>query len=209
MIIRYRNRPQPLRTLDALITRLPSNHPQLKRLQKDAAKLQKGYNGERKLDYHIEYLSDDFTIMADVCFSLHNKQTQIDSLIVSDHAIFIVEVKSFTGIITFDTTLRQCYRDMEGEIERYKYPITQVQTIQANLLRFLQIARQSGLPIYYFIAFSERSTYIKVKGEEDSLKNIVTYVEDIPNQVMRLNEEIVSKHTVEKIHILGIKWFNI
>lgn len=198
MIIRYRNRPQPLRTLDALITRLPSNHPQLKRLQKDAAKLQKGYNGERKLDYHIEYLSDDFTIMADVCFSLHNKQTQIDSLIVSDHAIFIVEVKSFTGIITFDTTLRQCYRDMEGEIERYKYPITQVQTIQANLLRFLQIARQSGLPIYYFIAFSERSTYIKVKGEEDSLKNIVTYVEDIPNQVMRLNEEIVSKHTVEK-----------
>lgn len=134
MIIRYRNRPQPLRTLDALITRLPSNHPQLKRLQKDAAKLQKGYNGERKLDYHIEYLSDDFTIMADVCFSLHNKQTQIDSLIVSDHAIFIVEVKSFTGIITFDTTLRQCYRDMEGKSN----------VINIQLLKFKQSKR-----IYY------------------------------------------------------------
>ncbi len=198
MIIRYRNRPLPLQMLDALIPRLPSNHPQLKDLRIDAAKLQKGYNGERKLDYHIEGLSDDFTIMADVCFSLHNKQTQIDSLIVSDHAIFIVEVKSFTGIITFDTTLRQCYRDIEGDIERYKYPITQVQTVQANLLRFLQIAKQSGLPIYYFVAFSERSTYIKVKGEENSLKNIVTYVEDIPHQVRRLNEELASKHPIEK-----------
>lgn len=195
MIIRYRKRPLPLQKLDALISRLPENHPQIAYVQKEAAKQQKGYNGERKLDYHIEHLSDDYSIMADVCFTLGGKQTQIDSLIITAHAIFITEVKSIEGTVTFDTELRQCYRDREGEVERYKYPITQVQAIHARLLQLLQLAELGGLPIYYFVAFSERSTFINVKGEGHNLKHIVTYVEDIPFQIIRINEQLAAQNT--------------
>lgn len=194
MLIRYRKRPLPLQKMDALIARLSENHPQLAYLKKEVAKQQKGYNGERKLDYHVETLADDFSIMADVCFQLHGKMTQIDSLIISANAIYITEVKSYEGTVTFDTKMRQCYRDINGNIKRYKYPITQTQMIQSQLLRFLQLANLNGMPIYYFVAFSERSTYIHVEGEGASLKNIVTYVEDVPFLIRSIDEKLTAQN---------------
>lgn len=193
MIIRYRKKPLSLQKIDALIARLPEGHPKMAMLRKQAAMEQKGFNGERKLDYHIESLSDDYSVLNDICFSLYGKKTQIDSLIMSAQAIFIIEVKSYEGVITFDPELRQCYRVIEGEAERFKYPITQVEAIQSALLRLLQLAHLSGLPIYYFIAFSERSTLIKVKGEEESVKKVVTYVEDVPFQVMKINDQLMAQ----------------
>lgn len=193
MIIRYRKKPLTLQKIDALIARLPEGYPKMAMLRKQAAMEQKGFNGERKLDYHIESLSDDYSVLNDVCFSLNGKKTQIDSLIISAQAIFIIEVKSYEGVITFDPELRQCYRIIEGEAERFKYPITQVEAIQSALLRFLQLAHLSGLPIYYFIAFSERSTLIKVKGEEESVKKVVTYVEDVPFQVMKIYDQLMAQ----------------
>src|SRR5690625_728302 len=102
MIIRQRKKPLSLQKLDALISRLPENHPKLPMLRKQAAIEQKGFNGERKLDYHLETLSDDYSVLNNVCFSLYGKKTQIDSLIITEQAIFIIEVKSYEGIITFD-----------------------------------------------------------------------------------------------------------
>ncbi len=198
MIIRYRKKPLSLQKIDSLIARLPEGHPKMAMLRKQAAMDQKGFNGERKLDYHIESLSDDYSILNDVCFSLYGKKTQIDSLIISVQAIFIIEVKSYEGVITFDPELRQCYRVMEGEAERFKYPITQVEAIQSTLLRLLQLAGLSGLPIYYFIAFSERSTLVKVKGEEESVKKVVTYVEDVPFQVMNINEKLIEQKSLQQ-----------
>src|SRR5690625_4860897 len=118
MITRYRTKPLSLQKIDALIARLPERHPKMAMLRKQAAMEQKGFNGERKLDYHIESLSDDYSILNDVCFSLYGKKTQIDSLIISAQAIFMIEVKSYEGVITFDAELRQCYRVIEGEQKR-------------------------------------------------------------------------------------------
>ena len=192
MIIRQRKKPLSLQKLDALISRLPEGHSKLPMLRKQAAIEQKGFNGERKLDYHLETLSDDYSILNDVCFSLYGKKTQIDSLIITEQAIYIIEVKSYEGIITFDPSLRQCFRETEGKVERFKYPITQVEAIQASLLRFLQLANLGGLPIYYMIAFSERSTIVRVKNEEESVKKVVTYVEDVPFQVMNIHEKLTA-----------------
>lgn len=193
MIIRQRKKPLSLQKLDALISRLPESHPKLPMLRKRAAIEQKGFNGERKLDYHLETLSDDYSVLNDVCFSLYGKRTQIDSLIITAQAIFIIEVKSYEGVITFDPSLRQCFREMEGKVERFKYPITQVEAIQASLLRFLQLANLGGLPIYYMVAFSERSTIIRVKDEEENVKKVITYVEDVPFQVMNINEKLIAR----------------
>src|SRR5690625_2319153 len=205
MIIRYRKRPLPLQKIDALISRLPENHPKMSMLRREAAKQQKGYNGERKLDYYIETMSDDYSIIQDTCFRLHDKLSQIDSQLVSRHDIFDVEVKSMEGVVVLDTTLRQCYREIEGEIERYKYPITQVEMIQSNVLRFLQLANLNGLPVYYLVAFSERSTYLHVKGEEGNLKKVITFVEDVPLKIAKINDQLIHKNPQPKSHSLRNK----
>lgn len=194
MIVKQRQRPLPLQKLDALIARLPEGHAQMAYLQKEAAKQQKGYNGERKLDYHIETLPDDYAILSDVCFKFYGKNIQIDSLVISPHAIYIMEVKSYEGTVTFDTNLRQFYREQNGKNERYKYPITQAEMIQSQLLRMLQLANLAGLPIYFFVAFSERSTYIKIEGEQVNLRNFVAYVEDIPWRIRKNDEQLATNN---------------
>src|SRR5699024_12545462 len=99
-------------------------------------------------------IRDEYAILSYVCCTLYGKKIQIDSLVISPYAIYITEVKSYEGTVVFDTKLRQFYREQNGKIERYKYPITQAEMIQSQLLRMLQLADLAGLPIYFFVAFS-------------------------------------------------------
>ncbi len=186
------NRKPPLHllTLDALIPRLSPSHPKLSILRVQAAKYQKGYNGERKLDYYLKSLPDSFDVLNDIKLQMFNKTFQIDSLLITAHGIYIVEVKSFEGIVTFDTTLKQLLQENGERLQGLKYPITQVENIQFHLIRWLQQRNLEGIPIYYLIAFSERSTIIKVNGEEQQLKDIVTYVDEIPLLLINMNKRL-------------------
>lgn len=189
MFVLERRKPLPLQKIDRIISRLPPTHPKLPQLREHAAKLQKGYNGERKLDYHLTSLPKSFAILNDVSIFVFNKLTQIDSLIISPHALFIIEVKSYENEVTFNTNLRQFLQHKGDSIQRYKYPVTQVENIQFHLLHWLKQYKVAGLPIYYFIAFSEQSTIINVIGNEDYIKRIVSYVDEIPLRIMNQNEK--------------------
>src|SRR5699024_2030649 len=194
IIMKSRERPIPLQKFDALVARLPDEHPQIAVFKKEAAEQQKGFNGERKLDYHLETLPGDFAIFSDLCFRLYGKRIQIDSLVISPFAIYLIEVKSYEGTVIFDTNLRQFFRERNGKTKRYKYPITQAEMIQSQLLRMLQLADLAGLSIYFLVAFSERSTYIQVEGEEESLRNLVTYVEDIPRCIRKNDQQLATNN---------------
>src|SRR5699024_12348149 len=63
---------------------------------------------------------------------------------------------------------------------------------QSQLLRMLQLDDLAGLPIYFFVAFSEHNTYIKVEGEHESIRNLVTYVEDIPWRIRKNDEQLAT-----------------
>lgn len=193
IFIRGRKKPIPLQKLDVAIPRLAVSTDKLSYLRMEAAKMQKGYNGERKLDYHLRSLPDTFSVLNDVTLTIFGKQFQIDSLIISAHAIYIPEVKSFEGTVTFNTQLRQCIQNNGKKLQGYKYPISQVETIYFHLLRWLQQRGLAGLPIYYFIAFSEQSTIINVQGDEGALGNVVSYVDEIPVRVMKKDAEIAQE----------------
>lgn len=188
MVLRNRARPRPLEKLDAIISRIPEEHSALKNMKSHAAKYQKGYNGERKLDYFIRGMPGNFSILNDVTLTIFNKKVQIDSILITQYAIYIIEVKSYEGIVTFDTGLGQFIQENKEKLEGYKYPITQVEQIQFYLMRWLQERGLSGLPIYYFIVFSEASTLIKVKGDEHSIRRIVSHVDKIQLRLINFDE---------------------
>lgn len=190
MFLRFRKKPKPLQTIDALIVRLKPQHSKLPALRKQAAIYQKGFNGERKLDYHLQTLSNEFSILSDVTLTHQGRSCQIDSLIFSANGIFMTDVKSFEGIVHFDTRLRQFTRHDGEKLNGYKYPITQAENAQIHLIQWLQDRELSGLPIYFFIAFSEYSTIINVTGNEESIGKVVTYVDEIPLRIMKLNEQL-------------------
>src|SRR5699024_4897263 len=128
----------------------------------------------------LKSLPSEFAVFNDVTLTIFGKKFQIDSLIITAYAIFIIEVKSSEGTATFNTTLRQFIQNNGEKLHGRKYPITQVENSQFHLLRWLQQRGLGGLPIYYLIAFSEQSTIINVSGDEGAIRKVVSYVGEVP-----------------------------
>lgn len=176
MFIRNRHKPRTLQKIDALIPRLPIGHAQLPKLRRNAAKLQKGYNGERRLDYHLRSLSEDFHVLSDVCLRIHNKDYQMDSLVISPHSIYIFEEKTFDGILTFDTTHRQLIQTNNNQEKSYTYPLTQADNASYLLMQWLQSNGHYGVPIHSLISLAQPSTIIRVEGDKEHIAKFVIQV---------------------------------
>lgn len=200
LIVLERKVPIVLLILDALISRLSAKHEKLPLLRQQVKKYQKGYNGERKLDYYLKSLSSNFVIMNDVTLSSFNKQFQIDSLIITPYAIFVLEVKNFDGSVTFNTNLNQFIRSDGEKLQGYKYPITQVENNTFHLQQWLQERNLDGMPIYYYIGIAEHSTIYNVIGDEQLIKKVVSYVDEIPLRLMK-SIQILSEKRVKNIRL--------
>ncbi|MGP4106018.1 NERD domain-containing protein [Virgibacillus sp. L01] len=198
MNMKIRTKPRPLKKLDAAIPRLSPQFPQLSKMKEDAAIQQKGFTGELKVDYYLDYLASDCTILQDVYLRVNGKNVQIDSLVLSQRAIYIVDSKNYNDTITFDTTLKQMTRS-DGKVEAgFEYPITQVQNQQFHLQNWLSQNNLTNIPIYYFVAISEPSTIIKVNGDAEALGRVVAHAARIPSMIME-KEQQLAEQSVNKI----------
>lgn len=193
---RGRKKSLPLQKLEAVISRLLPQHPKLPMIRIEAQNYQKGFEGERKLDYYLQSLPQQFAILNDITLTIFSKQFQIDSLIINAHAIFIIEVKNFEGPVTFDMIQNQFIKGDGEKIRGYKHPLIQVETIHHHLQSWLQKRNLTGLPIYYFIAFAERSTVYHVTGDVEPIRKVVSYADEIPLRLMK-NEDYLARNTSE------------
>ncbi|WP_147404956.1 nuclease-related domain-containing protein [Oceanobacillus halophilus] len=156
------------------------------------AKRRKGYAGEKKVDYYLRMLASKFTILHDVCLNVNGQTFQMDNLIITPHAIYIIDVKSYHGSINFDHILKQSIH-ADGKTERgYMYPITQVELQQYKLQQWLLEQSLPSIPIYHFVAISEPSTSIHVKGDEEAVAKIVGHGEDMPRRILHQEELLTN-----------------
>lgn len=199
MIIFKRIAPQSLRYLQALLPRLSPRHQHYEDLQIEAAIRQKGFNGEKKLDYHLQMLGEDYKIMNDTTLSYHGSTFQIDSLIISQHAIFIIDSKSIDGVITFNTNLQQLTQHHQGVEKSFKYPITQLESIKFLFMKWLEARGLTGFPIFYFVSIADTSSILRVIGDEEHIRKLVTYAEGIPHNILRKNEQVTNISPSNKI----------
>lgn len=178
MIIKKRNKNE-LDQYEALISRMRPDHPKFREVESDFARRKKGYIGERQVDYYLEDLAPEMTILQDLNLTVEGKNMQLDNLLISQHAAYIVEVKNFTGSITFDTELQQFTRDERG----FRHPIQQAELQKQRLQAWLQEMNLPPIPIYYFIAISDPSTIIKVEGNKEEIAKVVAHAAHIPNKI--------------------------
>lgn len=216
MILRHRSKPLPLQLIDAAIPRLPQHSKFLTELKKDAKIRQQGYNGEIKVDYFIDSLAPKYTILHDVYLRENGRNFQIDSLVIADHSIFIVDSKNYTGSITFNTILKQLTRN-DGKVESgYEYPITQVENQSFHLQNWLVQHKVTGIPIYGYVAIADPSTIIKVEGNEQEIAEVVAHGATIPKMIMdkdgamgRTGKEKLQAYQIGKIILRECREFNI
>src|SRR5699024_6041770 len=127
MNLRQRQKPIVLEKLEVLSNRLLSNHQELPKIKSEVAQRQSRYKGKRRLDSFLRYLQQTYSMLNDVTLVLDNVKTQFHSIIISNQAIYLIEVKNITGTVTVDTTLRQFTRENGQGLEGFDDPITQVE----------------------------------------------------------------------------------
>ncbi|MFD1037230.1 nuclease-related domain-containing protein [Virgibacillus byunsanensis] len=192
MIMKKRNKPLPLVKLDAIIPRTSPKFPRLPDMKQDAAKRNKGYIGELQVDYHLDHLAKRYTILKDVYMRIHGKNVQMDTVVIAEHTIFIIDSKNYDGTITFDTILNQLTRNDGMKETGFEYPITQIENQQLQLQNWLLDHNLPNIPVHFFIAISDPSTIIKVIGDQQAVAKVVGHGARIPRMILNKDEEIAQ-----------------
>ncbi|WP_198029972.1 nuclease-related domain-containing protein [Oceanobacillus manasiensis] len=203
MIIKKRNKTE-LDQYEALLSRIRPDHPKFREMEGDFARRNKGYIGERQVDYYLDELAAEMTILQDLNLSVDGKNMQIDNLLISPHAAYIVEVKNYSGTILFDTFLQQFTRDDGSQETGFRHPIQQAELQKQRLQAWLQEKNLPLIPIYCFIAISNPSTIIKVEGEKEHIAKVVAHAAYIPGKIMH-QDNAVAKNTPIQHQKLGAK----
>lgn len=93
MFYKERSEPEELRILRYL-------RPRMNFTDKEATNyltMEKGYEGEKKFDELSVNISEDCTILNDLLLENSNSIFQIDSLLIHDGTIYIINIKNFEG----------------------------------------------------------------------------------------------------------------
>ncbi|WP_160141759.1 nuclease-related domain-containing protein [Salicibibacter halophilus] len=192
MIIKERTAPVQIPALEALSRRLPRNHPKQAVIRGDLRKREIGYRGECSLDYYLEQLPDFFKQFRGIRLG----SFQIDTLLVSQTCIVIVENKHFAGNIRFEERIQQFTRTLNGQTQSYSHPLPQVRRHQHLLSRWLDERGWATLPIHPLVAFTYPSSVISSEKPQP----FIIRAEFLPEKVLSIAENH-SAHILTESHL--------
>ncbi|PGV51523.1 NERD nuclease [Bacillus sp. AFS037270] len=145
---------------------------------------------------------------------------QIDTLLISQTHILIIEAKNIIGTLCFDHVFNQLIRNnLDGTEESFEDPRTQCRRLQSLLTRWLIQHKLHFLPIDYLIFFkSTNKTILKTTGTNTDTtriskgRDLFNKIEDCekrykqvkiqPEKLHEIAHFLLSKHNPKPIDIL-------
>lgn len=103
--------------------------------------LEKGYEGEVKLDLLAESLQEERFIINDLLLEVNNSYFQMDTLIISQGVIHLLDVKNYEGDYYFESD--KLFSVKTGR--EYKNPINQLKRSETLFRQLLQHLKQNFL----------------------------------------------------------------
>jgi ribosomal protein L37AE/L43A len=192
MIIKKRSKPLTLKKFEALQARLPQHAPQHRKLRNEVTRTIRGYEGELTVDGYLKTLASQFTIIQDLTLETKGQPFQMDNLLITPQAIYLIEVKNFSRPIHFDSNLNQ-FSSGDGKFTTgYRHPITQVKMHKMKLENWLAENNQPNIPIRYFVAISNPQTTIHVSGNSEEISNTVLHGEHLPWKILELESQVTT-----------------
>lgn len=162
MIVKRRTIPLKILINEALLRRLPPNHPKRQEILQDLLIRRAGLKGEQDLDYYISLLDEnDFYIFQDLRIPLGKNHFQIDFLLLSTKFALLIENKNMPGIIEFDPDFNQVIRRYNEKEEVYDDPVLQVKRQLYQLKNWLNQHRISSPPFEFLVTYSNQGTFLQ------------------------------------------------
>ncbi|MFD1927427.1 nuclease-related domain-containing protein [Sporosarcina siberiensis] len=163
-----RKEPELLQSLPRLIARLNSNQSKTNSLQKQLYNVQAGFSGERYIDRYLESLEVPISliVLTDIHLTLTpGNSFQIDTLILSDRFLLILDVKNIAGNLHFTTNPNQLEQTLStGEETIMDCPLDQLKT-HIYVLQVWLAKRGINVDILGRVIISSKSGRVKEAPE--------------------------------------------
>lgn len=164
-----------------------------------------GLEGELKVQWELDLLDkDEYKIIHNILIPGHNgKTTQIDSIVISEYGIFVIETKKYNAIIVGDDESKYWTsyykRPSYSKKIKNKAKIKKVYNpIRQNIGHILSLKKLlnefENLTFHSIIAFDEVGE-LKVKT---AFK--VIYIKNLVSQIKKYKQEVMNKNLVEEIY---------
>ncbi|MFJ5713622.1 nuclease-related domain-containing protein [Neobacillus sp. NPDC093127] len=198
--------PQRLFLTEILKRRLISGHRKYQEIERDLAKRWAGYWGEIALANYVKELPQEkYLIFHDLQLQVNGINFQIDTLLLSQNLILIIEAKNILGTLVFDNVFKQLIRQNADRTEEsFEDPRVQAQRLQSLLRKWLVKNGLNLLPIEQLVFFkSATKTILKTNPGDRTDFSKVCKGRDILNKINNLeqsyNQERVDSETITKI----------
>src|SRR5690625_4932171 len=176
MIIKQRGNSLLLEQLTALNRRLPAHHNIKETVQADLRMRKSGVRGEKEIEYPLRFLNDrEYLILHDLRLRDQNGFFQIDTMILCEKYLLILEVKNWSGTIIFGENGQLTRMDAEHKEEGFPNPIPQAKLQQRRLQNWLNNHGLTNIPIDYFVVISFPSTIVKSASLEHSIPQKIVH----------------------------------
>ena len=184
MIVKPRNVPIQIKQMDALLRRLPKDHPKREFISNNLSKRIAGYKGEKELDYPLSFLPDsEYRIFHDLRLFDGSHYFQLDSLIVSKQYILILEVKNMLGILRFDPDFNQLIRIYDGKEEAFSDPFLQLERQSDQLKNWLIKHDFPKVPIKSLVVIATPQTIIQTTSNNPQILDRVLHCAKLPFKI--------------------------
>ncbi|MFK3960493.1 nuclease-related domain-containing protein [Pseudalkalibacillus hwajinpoensis] len=166
---------------------------------------QAGISGEKSLNFPLSFLDDKrFSIYHDLRIFDGVHYFQIDTLVVTQHYLLILEVKNISGTLMFDPTFNQLIRISDTKEEAFPNPLTQVERQRSQLRALLQKMKIPEVPIETLIVVANRRAVLKATEEVQFISSKVIRNEYLPTKVHSLDQQYDDERlSMKEVRKLG------
>ncbi|PLT30725.1 nuclease-related domain-containing protein [Peribacillus deserti] len=189
MITKPRQVPLRIRSLEALLRRIPSTHSKRPDIKSDLAKWTAGYKGERDVDYYLDHMPEEkYMILHDLRLPFDKYFFQIDTLLLSSKFLLILEIKNIAGTLYFETKTNQLIRSVNQQEEGFRDPLSQARRLRSSLKSFIADYVTHDFPMEYLIVISNSSTILKFQNNHPELVKRVCHASSLIDRINKLED---------------------
>lgn len=175
-------------------------HPKISIITQDLVLLRAGARGEEEVDYYLKLLpEDECYIFQGIRLQFKELKFQIDTLILLPWFILILEVKNYSGTVTFNSDFNQITRTLNGREDGFEDPIVQAKRQRYLLSCWLKEMQLPQIPIEFLVTFVKTSTILKNPQHSPEVSSKICLAGNLIFKIEHLRQKYSTKEHSPKI----------
>lgn len=180
---------------EAILRRIPLNHPKIHVIEKEYSRCESGYKGEKRLDFFLDYLPEkNYHIFQGLRLPNDKSHFQIDAFIYTPSCGFSIENKNMKGELVFDEKNNQLVQKIDDMQNGYEDPLLQVKLHVRQLKELLRKHQFPNIPIEHLVMMSNSNAVLKTALNSEAQFRVCR-----GRQIVFKIEELTRKYQEEKL----------